>query len=241
MVREGAATLSAQTVVPSLTLPAHCSLVTGLTPNRHHIMWNSYRPEMANLGATTIFDVARENGLTTAFVSGKEKLRHVVQPDDVDYCSIEKRADGAVMSDALDYFYDHRPNLIFVHLPDVDRYGHFAGWTSGRQRQALQEADRLVGRILDAIENLEIRHSTVVIATADHGGDGRHHNNVKDSDNRTVPWIVWGGSIEPTTLPPVAITATANTVLRLLGLDLPGEWVTREAASAPPSSSAATP
>src|SRR4051812_28648410 len=40
IAKEGAATASAQTVLPSLTLPAHTSMVTGLTPEHHHVDWN---------------------------------------------------------------------------------------------------------------------------------------------------------------------------------------------------------
>jgi predicted AlkP superfamily pyrophosphatase or phosphodiesterase len=241
MIREGAWTLQAQTVVPSLTLPAHCSMVTGLTPERHNVWWNSYKPEMGDLTAETIFEIARRNGKTTAFVSGKEKLRHIVQPDDVDLCSIEKRSDRAVMEEALDHLYSERPNLMFIHLPDVDRMGHFAGWTSGRQRQVLKEADRLVGRLLDAIENLEIRYSTVVIVAADHGGEDRHHKNIKDTDVVNVAWIVWGDSIEPREISPVSITATANTALRLLGIDPPREWIAREVEATPPRAATSAP
>ena len=241
MIDEGAWTLSAQTVYPPLTLPAHCSLVTGLTPDKHHIRWNSYKPEMGDLTADTIFDVARRNGMTTAFVSGKQKLQHIVQPDDVDLCSIEKRSDSAVMDEALGHLHSQRPNLMFVHLPDVDRTGHFAGWTSGRQRQTLEVADRLVGRLLESIETLEMRFSTVVIVAADHGGQDRHHKNIKDTDIVTIPWIVWGDSIEPRMLAPVSITATANTALRLLGIDPPRDWIAREGEAAPADPAAATP
>ena len=239
MIDEGASTLSAQTVYPSLTLPAHTSLVTGLTPDQHHIRWNSYKPEMGDLTAATIFDVARENGMTTAFLSGKEKLRHIVQPDDVDLCSIEKRTDRAVMDEALGHLHSQRPNLMLVHLPDVDRAGHFAGWTSGRQRQTLKEADRLVGRLLESIEALEMGFSTVVIVAADHGGQDRHHKNIKDTDIVTIPWIVWGDSIEPRKLSPVSITATANTALRLLGIAPPRDWIAREVEAVPAGPSVA--
>src|SRR5437763_1437554 len=40
LAKEGAATANAQTVLPSLTLPAHTSMLTGLVPDRHGITWN---------------------------------------------------------------------------------------------------------------------------------------------------------------------------------------------------------
>src|SRR5437762_7656917 len=40
IAKEGAATATAETQFPSLTLPSHTSMVTGLTPEHHGINWN---------------------------------------------------------------------------------------------------------------------------------------------------------------------------------------------------------
>jgi len=232
MIAEGASTVAAQTVTPSLTLPAHTSMVTGLTPDHHRIKWNNYRPSLGNLQATTIFDVARDNGFTTAVFAGKDKLKHIFQEDDVDLCFIAQHNDREVMKEAIQHLHTDSPNLMLIHLPDVDRAGHFAGWKSGMQLGVVREADRLVGSLLDAIEVLEMRGKTAVIVTADHGGQGRHHSS-NDTDVRTVPWIVWGDSIAHRTLAPVSITATANTALRLLGVEIPEDWAARDEAVSP--------
>ena len=123
MIDEGVSTLAAQTVRPSLTLPAHASIVTGRTPDQHHVKWNSYRPDRGNLSAKTIFDVARENGMTTAVFAGKDKLKHIVQKGDVNACTIEQRNDRDVIREAIRYFHNEQPNLMLVHLPGVDRAG----------------------------------------------------------------------------------------------------------------------
>ena len=70
--------------------------------------------------ADTVFDVARRNGMTTAFVSGKQKLQHIVQPDDVDLCSIKRRSDSAVMEEAL----GHLDDAVQVHLPLARQAAH---------------------------------------------------------------------------------------------------------------------
>jgi predicted AlkP superfamily pyrophosphatase or phosphodiesterase len=240
MIAEGASTLAAQTVSPSLTLPAHCSMMTGLTPDQHRIKWNTYRPALGNLTAATIFDVARDAGATTAIFVGKNKLKHIVQEGDVDVYFVEERNDSDIMRKALQQLHTNTPNLMWIHLPGVDRAGHFAGWKSGRQLGFVREADRLVGSLLDAIEVLDLRDRTVVIVTADHGGEGRHHTSM-DTGIRTVPWIVWGDSITHATLPPVSITATATTALRLLGVEIPESWAARDGASPSSQSSPESP
>src|SRR3954463_8364501 len=44
MAAEGAHSWSAYTIVPSLTLPSHTSMLTGVGPQVHQILWNSYQP-----------------------------------------------------------------------------------------------------------------------------------------------------------------------------------------------------
>src|SRR5487761_1924616 len=41
MAAEGARTWSAYTVVPSLTLPSHTSMLTGVGPQVHQVLWNA--------------------------------------------------------------------------------------------------------------------------------------------------------------------------------------------------------
>src|ERR1700728_4534584 len=46
LVAEGAHTWKATTIFPSITLPAHTSMLTGVGPEKHKIMWNEYKPEL---------------------------------------------------------------------------------------------------------------------------------------------------------------------------------------------------
>ena len=73
LVDEGAATLEAQTVRPSITLPAIISMLTGLRPRDHGILWNDYRLDRGIVSATTVFDIVHDAGLKTAFFSGRRQ------------------------------------------------------------------------------------------------------------------------------------------------------------------------
>ena len=68
---------TAQTVMPSTTLPAVASLLSGVPPERHQILWNHWAPELGRIGVPTIFELAQhENISTVAFVS-KRKLEQL--------------------------------------------------------------------------------------------------------------------------------------------------------------------
>ncbi len=58
-----------------MTLPAHTSMLTGLDPSVHKILWDDYKPEQGAITAPTIFAIAKAAGKRTVAVVGKEKLR----------------------------------------------------------------------------------------------------------------------------------------------------------------------
>jgi hypothetical protein len=220
LVHEGAYSLSSRTVSPSLTLPAHASMVTGVAPELHGVLWNEYEPGRGPPRVPTIFSIARAAGFKTALVAGKEKLLQLGGPGSLDHASASARADGAVMAEALDYLASDRPNLMLIHLADVDGFGHYYGWLSPRQRRAAGRADAALGELVAALERLGLRDDALVIVTTDHGGEGRDHDGGRPAD-LVIPWIAWGDGVTPRELRPVCVSATATAALRALGLDLP--------------------
>jgi hypothetical protein len=63
LMREGAYTLEARTILPSTTLPSHTSMLTGLAPSVHGVTWNSDRTdELGVVTAPTVFALAKQRG-----------------------------------------------------------------------------------------------------------------------------------------------------------------------------------
>jgi arylsulfatase A-like enzyme len=83
LIREGAYCPRAETIRPSITLPSHTSMITGLDYARHGVTWNTYRPGL--LKHPTFLSVAREAGKRTGFLFGKDKFRYLVREDSVDW------------------------------------------------------------------------------------------------------------------------------------------------------------
>ena len=220
LATEGASSLESRTVRSSRTLPAITSILTGLHPPDHGVTWNHYDPDKGVVEATTIFDVAHAAGLGTAFFSGKVKLRHVARPSSLDSLTARFLPDASVAVLARNYLAEQQPNLMLVHLPNVDRAGHEMGWAKAEQLETLRATDISVESIIVVIESRELRGPVRVIVTADHGGEGKNHQ-LERRGNFTVPWILWGDGIEPVQLPPVSVTITASVALQSLGLDVP--------------------
>jgi phosphopentomutase len=114
--------------------------------------------------------------------------------------------------------------LMFVHLADVDIAGHDTRWLSRKQLDTAYIADQEINRLLNALDKYNLRNETLVIITADHGGNGGNHiQNIPE--NTTIPWIVFGPGVQPKKLTTrIHITDTAATAAYALGLQMPKEW-----------------
>jgi Type I phosphodiesterase / nucleotide pyrophosphatase len=139
----------------------------------------------------------------------------------------------------------------FLHLRDPDHRGHWFGWRLWWWHPymgAVRRADRLVGQVLDLVEqDPRLAGQTVVILTADHGGS-RHNHYERHPLHYTVPFYVWGAGVPPgdlyalnagrrldpgegrpgfdAPLQPIRNGSAANLALGLLGLGpVPGSTI----------------
>lgn len=223
LLQNSAYTLTAQTIHPSATLPAHASMLSGLCPDKHGVDWNDYLPELGFANMTDIFDLAHDAGMQTAMFVGKEKLRQLVEPEDTDIFQFINDRDLVITDHILqDFPADFR--LMFVHFPTTDWMGHEYGWLSGEQLSVLFRADEALAKLLAELDARGIRNETLIIITADHGGHGTSHGTSQYED-MTIPWIASGAGIHPAALTTQVTTIdTAATAAYALGLPIPAEW-----------------
>lgn len=237
MVDEGAHSWEAFTIVPSITLPSHTSMLTGVGIQKHQITWNDYRPKEGIVKCPTIFSIAKERGITTAMFVGKEKFKHLLHPGSVDtFVWVEKNdyAQSVAKSFAAE-FGKIKPNLCFIHFRDPDTVGHATGAYSKEKIQALKDCDAALKVIRDAVEAAGVLEESVFILTADHGShdtknkEGKtvgSHGDARPEDV-TIPWIVWGKGVKKDfeIQAPIVTYDTAATALWLLHIPVPeGFW-----------------
>jgi arylsulfatase A-like enzyme len=97
---------------------------------------------------------------------------------------------------AIEYWKRHRPELLFIHLDNVDHAGHHAGWSSREYYRAVEEADRQIGAILAMLREAGALDSTFVLVTSDHGGKGHNHGKNSLAEIQ-IPWILAGPGVTP--------------------------------------------
>ena len=217
LMREGTTARDAWTIQESDTLPSHAAMLSGVGMSAHGLSWNSYQANRGYIKVPTVFSAARAAGLSTAMIVGKPKLKHIASPGTVDHFERPSYLCGGVAKRAAEYFASDHPDLLFVHFSDPDEYGHSHGWTSPEYKRAAQHSDRCLAIVLDAIEGS--RDDTLVIVTADHGGESRHHNG-HDKPSRAIPWIARGPGVAAGASidKPIHTVDTAATTLVALGL-----------------------
>jgi predicted AlkP superfamily pyrophosphatase or phosphodiesterase len=62
-----------------------------------------------------------------------------------------------------------KPHLTFLHIFDVDGAQHEHGIWSDEARAAIENADRQIGRLLEATERADIAGATALVVASDHG------------------------------------------------------------------------
>jgi predicted AlkP superfamily pyrophosphatase or phosphodiesterase len=225
LVRGGASTLAARTIMPSSTLPCHSSLFYGVSPQRHGITNNTWHPIARPV--PSLFDVVWRAGRRTAMFYNWAELRDMAAPSSLDesYMIAYERTEG----DSSDQrTFDHaatwlRSNagfgLAFAYFGMVDIAGHRHGWMSEAYLKQIEDADRAVGRVIDALPP-----NTTVVLTADHGGHDKTHGTDRPED-MTIPLAFHGHrATAGHAIGDASIMDIAPTVAHLLGIDAPRDW-----------------
>jgi predicted AlkP superfamily pyrophosphatase or phosphodiesterase len=225
MVKTGAATWNAQTTFPSITLTSHTSMLTGVGPAKHKILWNDWIPSRGLIKSPTIFGLAHDNGYTTALFAGKAKFRHLNLPGTLDKFGIPSYSAKIVAQAAAKYIEAEQPNLCFIHFADSDGAGHKYGWGTPEQVQSFADEDAALQIVRDAVKKAGIEKQSVFILSADHGGHEKTHG-LNTPDDMTIPWIAWGEAVKPGFVIPNPVTTydTAATALWLLDVPIPADF-----------------
>lgn len=224
--QQGAVSWTARTVLPSTTLPAHTSMVTGVGTEVHEVRFNDWNPSMDPLTLPTIFTRVRAAGGRVVILVTKPKLRFLAPPDmPVEWLPFPRYRQASIVTAAAQRFREVRPALLFVHIADPDDVGHRSGWMSAPYMAVVQEIPTLVDRFLAQVRAAGAWEDTLVIVTSDHGGHGILHGTNRPEDV-TIPWIALGRAARAGVVlqQPIMIYDTAATALFALGLPVPERW-----------------
>jgi predicted AlkP superfamily pyrophosphatase or phosphodiesterase len=210
---KGAYSWQARTILPSITLPSHASMVSGHPPDVHQLLWNDLRPGF--IGVPTFLTQVHARKGRVVLVVGKEKLLQLAPPDTYDVFVWATGGDDDVADKAIA---EARAGFdaMFVHFPMVDLTGHGTTWMSPPYLRQVAATDAAFGRLLAALPP-----GTTVIVSADHGGHDYSHF-LGTPEDVTIPWIIAGPGVKKghALAAPISTMDTGATAAFVLGVKL---------------------
>ncbi|MCK4568661.1 MAG: alkaline phosphatase family protein [Bacteroidales bacterium] len=189
IAQSGVKAKSLQPAFPSKTFPNHYTMATGLYPNSHGIVLNSFWDPDSNIyyairmneavgngyfyGGEPIWVTAEKQGVKSAsyFWVGSEAEINGYRPSiwkkyDHDF-PYEQRLDSVLAW--LQLPEDQRPHLIMWYMDEPDHSGHYYGPFAEGTNEVIMYQDSLMGVYLDKIAGLPIADEINLIITSDHG------------------------------------------------------------------------
>jgi predicted AlkP superfamily pyrophosphatase or phosphodiesterase len=231
--REGAWTGQARTVMPSVTLPCHTSMLRGVPPERHGITSNTFQPLARPV--PSLIDVAHRAKKRTGFFYNWEQLRDLAEPGSLDVAHFRRdcysaEGDQRIAAVASDHIRRESLDFAFIYYGWTDECAHRNGWMSRPYLDALENADACIEQVLSSVPDLS---SATVLVQSDHGGHERSHGTDRD-DDMLIPWVLWGAGVrQGTSLDgSIRIFDTCPTLAYLLGVTPAPEWEGRVVAEA---------
>jgi len=202
---------------PTKTFPNHYSIATGLYPDHHGLINNTfYAPDLdllyrigdrskvenpAFYGGEPIWVTAHKAGLVTAsfFWVGSEAVILGVQPDYWktfdDKVPFGARVDSVLKW--LSYPVAKRPRLVTLYFEEPDATSHAYGPLSPETAKEVHSLDSLIGVLRTGLKSVPDAKNTNMIIVSDHGmgpTDRSRYNNLSDTLPKRLYKSIVGGS-----------------------------------------------
>ncbi|KAK4176890.1 putative ectonucleotide pyrophosphatase/phosphodiesterase [Triangularia setosa] len=188
-VKEGVSPRYMLPSFPSVTFPNHYTLVTGLYPEAHGVVGNSFwDPELKEEFYYTdpkrsldpkwwkgepFWVTAQKQGLKTAIHMWPGSEAHILNtnPTYMDKYNgkekLSKKVDRVL--EFLDMPDDERPQVIAAYIPNVDAIGHTFGPNSTEIQVTIGKVDKMLDHIFQGLEERRLTNIVNVIVVSDHG------------------------------------------------------------------------
>lgn len=238
LVKRGAHTFRARGVMPTSSSPNWASMIMGAGPEQHGVTSNDWRADKHDIppilkGAggifPTVFQVLREQrpDSVIAVIHHWDGFANLYERTAVDV-NENPKSQSETAARAIALFREKRPTLTFVHMDHVDAAGHEHGHGTPPYYRAVEEADRLTGRLLDGLRDAGMLDHSLILLTSDHGGKGKGHGGAT-LEEIEIPWIVAGPGVAAGRRidEPVNTYDTAATIAWALRLKPPQAWLGR--------------
>ena len=188
-IQEGVSPLYMLPSFPSVTFPNHYTMVTGLYPESHGVVGNTfwdpnlqaefYYTDPARSmdpkwwGGEPLWVSAEKQGVRTAVHMWPGSEAHIlgVEPSSMDKYNGKETLENKVsrVLSFIDQPEETRPQLILAYVPVVDTDGHLYGPNSTEIRQTISDVDDMLQSIFMGLTQRNLSEIVNVVVVSDHG------------------------------------------------------------------------
>lgn len=197
-IEEGVSPVYMLPSFPSVTFPNHYTLVTGLYPESHGVVGNTFwDPELQEefyytdpsrsmqwkwWGGEPLWVTAEKQGIRTAIHMwpGSEANIMDMEPSFIDVYNGKEKLSSKVdrilelldmpgQEDVKADVSEMRPQLIAAYVPNVDAAGHLYGPNSTEIQQTISDVDTMLDQIFEGLEQRNLTDVVNVVVVSDHG------------------------------------------------------------------------
>ncbi|PQE25148.1 type I phosphodiesterase nucleotide pyrophosphatase protein [Rutstroemia sp. NJR-2017a BVV2] len=196
-VQEGVSPVYMMPSFPSVTFPNHYTLVTGLYPESHGVVGNTFwdvelqeefyytHPSAMHKkwwGGEPLWVTAENQGIRTAIHMWPGSEAHIM---DVEPAYLDKYNGKEPLSNKVSRVLelldkpgqeddkvaveDMRPQLIAAYVPNVDADGHLYGPNSTEIRVTISDVDTMLDNLFKGLETRNLTNIVNVVVVSDHG------------------------------------------------------------------------
>ena len=165
----GAWTLDAKIDSRAFSGPNWMGMLTGSSSRKHGVKTNNC--ERGN-GLQTIFEVIRNQrpDAEVGVIYDWKPIGCYPLENSVSFSKpVTSQTTQNIAEEAVSYIKEKRPYFLFTYFGAADEAGHVHKGNSYEYNKAVEEIDRGIGKILDALREENILSKTLVILTSDHG------------------------------------------------------------------------
>lgn len=155
---------------PTLSLTSWMTFLTGAPPDIHGFI--SPACEAKYTACENLFSIAKSRTLKTALFGHKDWKPLVGEFIDIGFYKNFNPLntniidiDAEIMSNAISYIKNERPNFTLIHLPGLDRTSHIFGKKSHEYKVHIEKLDG----VLSAFLNSSLVNERYVVVASDHG------------------------------------------------------------------------
>jgi predicted AlkP superfamily pyrophosphatase or phosphodiesterase len=176
LLKSGVYSNYASAMYPTISGENWGSMLHGVIPKKHgltnEIVENNSYPEDSDYPSIFKIIQAHNSTLKLASFAAWAPINEGIIEKSVSMHRVWRKTDDEIIIDMIDYLKTDGKSTAFTffYFLDIDEIGHKHYWMSSEYIKRFKMTDEYIKQILNTLEDLKLRETTLIVITSDHGG-----------------------------------------------------------------------